>query len=59
MSSLLVRYAAKLVGVIDRAWDDTFLDGFMAIETFRVYTGLTPDRATILPQLDTLRPKDS
>ncbi|WP_413720210.1 shikimate dehydrogenase family protein [Silicimonas sp. MF1-12-2] len=32
---------------------------FMAIETFRVYTGLTPDRATILPQLDTLRPKDS
>ena len=32
---------------------------FMAIETFRVYTGLTPDRASILPQLDTLRPKDS
>jgi hypothetical protein len=31
----------------------------MAIETFRVYTGLTPDRASILPQLDTLRPKDS
>lgn len=25
---------AKLVGVIDRAWDDTFLDGFMAIETW-------------------------
>lgn len=32
---------------------------FMAIETFRVYTGLAPDRAAILPQLDTLRPKDN
>ena len=32
---------------------------FMAIETFRVYTGITPDRATILPQLDALRPKET
>lgn len=32
---------------------------FMAIETFRVYTGLTPDRRAILPELDALRPKDT
>ena len=31
---------------------------FMAIETFRIYTGLTPDRAVILPQLDSLRPNE-
>lgn len=32
---------------------------FMALETFRVYTGHTPDRAAILPQLDALRPKET
>ncbi|MEQ9041930.1 MAG: shikimate dehydrogenase [Silicimonas sp.] len=32
---------------------------FMAIETFRIYTGLTPDRSVILPQLDALRPKET
>lgn len=32
---------------------------FMAIETFRVYTGRTPDSASILPELDTLRPKET
>lgn len=32
---------------------------FMAIETFRIYTGRTPDRATILPELDALRPKET
>lgn len=31
---------------------------FMAVETFRVYTGRAPDRAAILPQLETLRPKE-
>lgn len=31
---------------------------FMALETFRVYTGRTPDRARILPELESLRPKD-
>ena len=30
---------------------------FMALETFRIYTGRTPDRASILPKLDALRPK--
>jgi polyhydroxyalkanoate synthase len=25
---------AKMVGVLDRAWDDEFLDGFLAIETW-------------------------
>ena len=32
---------------------------FMALETFRIYTGRTPDRAAILPQLDALRPKET
>lgn len=32
---------------------------FMALETFRIYTGRTPDRRTILPQLDALRPKET
>lgn len=31
---------------------------FMALETFRICTGLAPDRAAILPQLDSLRPKE-
>lgn len=31
---------------------------FMALETFRIYAGLAPDRAAILPQLDSLRPKE-
>ncbi|NNL74553.1 MAG: shikimate dehydrogenase [Silicimonas sp.] len=31
---------------------------FMALETFRIYTGRTPDRATILPRLEQLRPKE-
>ncbi len=26
--------AAKLVGALDRAWDDEFLDGFLAVETW-------------------------
>ena len=32
---------------------------FMALETFRIYTGHTPDRARILPRLDALRPKET
>jgi shikimate dehydrogenase len=32
---------------------------FMALETFRIYTGHTPDRARILPQLDALRPRET
>ena len=32
---------------------------FMALETFRIYTGRAPDRASILPQLDALRPRET
>lgn len=31
---------------------------FMALETFRIYSGVTPERNAILPQLDALRPRD-
>lgn len=31
---------------------------FMALETFRIYTGITQDRAAILPRLDVLRPRE-
>ena len=32
---------------------------FMALETFRIYTGIAPDPARILPALDPLRPKET
>lgn len=32
---------------------------FMALETFRIYTGITPDPVRILPALDPLRPKET
>lgn len=31
---------------------------FMALETFRIYTGHTPDKSAILPALDALRPRE-
>lgn len=32
---------------------------FMALETFRIYTRLTPDRRKVMPEIDALRPRET